>query len=124
MSVVLVVVGLFLGVASAAEQKLVLDGSSTVGPIAKALAEYYMAKHPGVKVAVSESDSGNGVKGLIDGACDIANMSRFVKENEFAAAFRAPVGKAVFFPVLDDWRKYSVDPEVRRLAKQLSRSRR
>jgi len=26
--------------------------------------------------------------------------------------------------VLDDWRKYSVDPEVRRLAKQLSRSRR
>jgi len=87
MSAVLVAMGLFLVSASADEQKVVLDGSSTVGPIAKALAKHYMAKHPDVKVTVNESGSGNGVKALIHGTCDIATMSRFMKEHEFSAAF-------------------------------------
>ena len=66
--------------------KLVLDGSTTVGPIAKAFAEYYMAKNPTVNVTVNESGSGNGAKSLINRACDIADMSRFMKEKEFKAA--------------------------------------
>jgi len=66
--------------------KLVMDGSTTVGPIAKAFAEYYMAKNPNVNVTVNESGSGNGAKSLINGVCDIANMSRFMKDKEFAAA--------------------------------------
>nr|MBC8453910.1 substrate-binding domain-containing protein [PVC group bacterium] len=71
--------------------KLVLDGSTTVGPIAKAFAEYYMTKNEGVNVTVNESGSGNGAKSLINGVCDIANMSRFMKGKEFQAA----VGKDV-----------------------------
>ena len=39
--------------------KIVLDGSTTVGPIAKAFAEYYMGKHPEVNITVSESGSGS-----------------------------------------------------------------
>jgi len=78
---------LFLGAVFAAEQKIVLDGSSTVGPIAKAFAEHYMAQHPDVNVTVSESGSGNGIKSLVNGACDIATTSRFLKEHEFSAAF-------------------------------------
>ena len=35
---------------------------------------------------VSESGSGNGAKSLINGVCDIADMSRFMKEKEFKAA--------------------------------------
>lgn len=66
--------------------KLVLDGSTTVGPIAKAFAEYYMAKHKDVNVTVNESGSGNGAKSLINSTCDIATMSRFMMEKEFAAA--------------------------------------
>jgi len=73
-------------VGSAAEETLVLDGSTTVGPIAKAFAEYYMARNKGVNITVSESGSGNGAKSLINGACDVANMSRFMKDKEFAAA--------------------------------------
>ena len=42
--------------------KIVVDGSTTVGPIAKAFAEYYMGKHPDVNITVSESGSGNGAK--------------------------------------------------------------
>lgn len=78
---------LVVGVAQAAQSgKLVMDGSTTVGPIAKAFAEYYMAKNKGVNVTVNESGSGNGAKSLINGVCDIANMSRFMKEKEFVAA--------------------------------------
>ncbi len=65
--------------------KIVCDGSTTVGPIAKAFADYFM-KQTGVNVTVGESGSGNGAKSLINGTCDIGNMSRFMKETEFKAA--------------------------------------
>ncbi|HRU06847.1 MAG TPA: phosphate ABC transporter substrate-binding protein [Candidatus Brocadiia bacterium] len=66
--------------------KVVMDGSTTVGPIAKAFAEAYMKACPEVNVTVGESGSGNGAKSLINNTCDIANMSRFMKDNEFEAA--------------------------------------
>jgi phosphate transport system substrate-binding protein len=72
--------------------KIVVDGSTTVGPIAKAFAEYYMSKNPGVNITVSESGSGNGAKSLINGTCDVATMSRFMKDEEFKAA----VAKGVY----------------------------
>ncbi|MDD4857306.1 MAG: phosphate ABC transporter substrate-binding protein [Candidatus Krumholzibacteria bacterium] len=72
--------------------KIIVDGSTTVGPIAKAFAEYYMSKNPGVNITVSESGSGNGAKSLINGTCDIADMSRFMKDEEFKAA----VEKGIF----------------------------
>ena len=65
---------------------VVVDGSTTVGPIAKAFAEYYMGKHSEVSITVSESGSGNGAKSLINGTCDVADMSRFMKNTEFEAA--------------------------------------
>ena len=67
-------------------KKIVVDGSTTVGPIAKAFAEYYMKAHPAVNITVSESGSGNGAKSLINGACDVADMSREAKDKEVAAA--------------------------------------
>ncbi|MBN1491911.1 MAG: phosphate ABC transporter substrate-binding protein [Phycisphaerae bacterium] len=77
----------FSGQTNAAKTtKIVIDGSTTVGPIAKAFAGYAMEKNPDVNITVSESGSGNGAKALINGACDIADMSRFMKPNEFEAA--------------------------------------
>ncbi len=64
---------------------IVMDGSTTVGPIAKSFAAYFTKKY-GVQVTVSESGSGNGAKSIINGACDIANMSRGMKDAEVAAA--------------------------------------
>jgi phosphate transport system substrate-binding protein len=77
-----------LGVSTgfAQESKIVLDGSTTVGPIAKAFAEYYMGKHPEVNITVSESGSGNGAKAIINGTADIGNLSRAMKEEELLAA--------------------------------------
>jgi phosphate transport system substrate-binding protein len=79
----------FLAVGAAAAQdsnQIVVDGSTTVGPIAKAFAEYYMQMNPGVNITVSESGSGNGAKALINGTCQVADMSRFMKDTEFSAA--------------------------------------
>jgi phosphate transport system substrate-binding protein len=65
--------------------KIVIDGSTTVGPIAKAFADHF-TKSTGVQVTVSESGSGNGAKSLINKTCDIATMSRAMKDNELSAA--------------------------------------
>jgi phosphate transport system substrate-binding protein len=91
MSVAAILAG-FLGFSAVSGQmgkdpnKIVVDGSTTVGPIAKAFAEYYMDQNPGVDISVSESGSGNGATSLINGACDVADMSRFMKDGEFKAA--------------------------------------
>jgi phosphate transport system substrate-binding protein len=87
----LVVGALLLGAGLGASAQMtpgviVVDGSTTVGPIAKAFAEYYMALHKDVNVTVSESGSGNGAKALMNGTCDVADMSRFMKPDEFKAA--------------------------------------
>jgi phosphate transport system substrate-binding protein len=74
--------------------KIVVDGSTTVGPIAKAFAEFYMKQNPGVNITVSESGSGNGAKSLVSSTCDVASMSRFMKDDEFKAAVERGV-----FPV-------------------------
>ncbi len=82
-----------------AQKNIVLDGSTTVGPIAKAFSDYYKEKS-GVGATISESGSGNGVKSLINGACDIANMSRFMKESEFKTCVEKgilPVAHVVAF---------------------------
>ncbi|NCD33928.1 MAG: PstS family phosphate ABC transporter substrate-binding protein [Spartobacteria bacterium] len=84
---------LILGLAAAAlltvqanaETKIVCEGSSTVGPLAKAFAEYFMKNNPDVSVSVSESGSGNGAKAIINGTCDVADMSRGMKAKEFKA---------------------------------------
>ncbi|MBU4286113.1 MAG: phosphate ABC transporter substrate-binding protein, partial [Verrucomicrobia bacterium] len=53
--------------------------------------EYYMGKHPDVNITVSESGSGNGAKSLINAACDVATMSRPMKNSEKDAAKSAGV---------------------------------
>jgi phosphate transport system substrate-binding protein len=87
-----VAAGMAAGLAAAGDaNKIVIDGSTTVGPIAKAFAEYFMGKYPAVTITVSESGSGNGAKSLINAACDIATMSRPMKDSEIEAARSAGV---------------------------------
>lgn len=65
---------------------IVVDGSTTVGPIAKAFAEYFRKENPQLRITVSESGSGNGATSLINSTCDVATMSRFMKSTEFKTA--------------------------------------
>jgi phosphate transport system substrate-binding protein len=73
-------------------ETLQLEGSTTVGPIADAFAEYFMSVTPGLTITVKKTGSGDGAAALLDGRCDIANMSRFMKEEEFKKA----VEKGIF----------------------------
>ena len=86
---------------AAADETIVMDGSTTVGPIAKAFAEYHMKRNPGVNVTVGESGSGNGAKSIINGTCQIGNMSRFMKPTEFKAAADAGVMPVAHVVALD-----------------------
>jgi len=77
--------------AGAGAAKLQIQGSTTVGPIADAFAEVFGAKYPKVGITVSKTGSGDGAAALVDGRCDIATMSRFMKAKEFKKA----VGKDI-----------------------------
>jgi len=71
---------------------VVINGSTTVLPIAQKIAEAYMKENPEVRISISGGGSGNGIKALIDGMTDIADSSRFIKDEEV----RQAVGKGVY----------------------------
>jgi phosphate transport system substrate-binding protein len=67
-------------------QKIVLEGSTTVLPIAQKAAEVFMNSNPGTEISVRGGGSGVGIASLIDGTCDIADSSRSIKEDELNKA--------------------------------------
>ena len=71
---------------AAEKQTLQIDGSSTVGPIADAFTEAFKSNYPVLEITVKKTGSGDGAAALVDGRCDIAIMSRFMKEKEFKKA--------------------------------------
>jgi phosphate transport system substrate-binding protein len=72
--------------------RIVVDGSTTVGPLAKAFRDYLREINKDMEISVSESGSGNGAKALLNGTCDVADMSRFMTDAEFKGA----IDKGVF----------------------------
>jgi phosphate transport system substrate-binding protein len=68
--------------ALAAKDELVINGSTTVLPVMQKAAENFMAANPDVSLAISGGGSGNGIKALTDGLCQIAMSSRDMKANE------------------------------------------
>jgi phosphate transport system substrate-binding protein len=67
-------------------EKLVIEGSTTVLPIAQRAAEVFMQNHPEADISVRGGGSGVGLASLIDGNCTIANASRSIKEKELDKA--------------------------------------
>ncbi|CAM3888982.1 PstS family phosphate ABC transporter substrate-binding protein [Geobacillus stearothermophilus] len=62
--------------------EVIMDGSSTVYPIAEAAAEEYMMEQPNVKVSVGASGTGGGFEKFTKGETDFSNASRPIKEEE------------------------------------------
>jgi len=73
---------LMVSISQAGEEQLVVQGSTTVLPIAQAAAEVFMQNNPEVNISVRGGGSGNGIAALIDGICDIADASRPMKVKE------------------------------------------
>ena len=77
---------LVTGADAAQKQTLQIEGSTTVGPIADAFAEAFKTRYPNLDITVKKTGSGDGAAALVDGRCDIAIMSRFMKEKEYKKA--------------------------------------
>jgi phosphate transport system substrate-binding protein len=76
-----------LGLAGQASAgKIVLEGSTTVLPIAQKAAEVFMDQNPAADLSVRGGGSGVGIASIIDGTCHIASASRAIKPSELEKA--------------------------------------
>lgn len=71
---------------AASKTEIVINGSTTVLPVMQKVSEDFMAANPSVEISLSGGGSGNGIKALNDGLCQIAMSSRDMKDNEKALA--------------------------------------
>lgn len=84
-SAVLIAASLLTGCSRESGTKVVIKGSTTVLPVTQKTAEEYRKLNK-VSITIEGSGSGNGIKALIDGTCDIANSSREMKPEELQSA--------------------------------------
>ncbi|HNX82668.1 MAG TPA: phosphate ABC transporter substrate-binding protein [Candidatus Omnitrophota bacterium] len=66
--------------------KIVVEGSTTVLPIAQKAAEAYMDKNSGAEISVRGGGSGVGIASLLAGTCNVADSSRPMKSDEYEKA--------------------------------------
>jgi phosphate transport system substrate-binding protein len=72
--------------------KIRVDGSSAVAPLTRALAVKFERQHPGVEIAVDQSDTTRGFKRLCTGGIDINGASRAIRPEEARACEAGGVG--------------------------------
>lgn len=65
--------------------EVIVNGSSTVAPLAGAAADLMRREHPDVQVSVAASGTGGGIAKFCAGEIDVANASRHIKDEEIAA---------------------------------------
>ena len=82
-------------------ENITINGSTTVLPIAQKIAEAYMKQNPDIKMSISGGGSGNGIKALIDSSTDIANSSRFIKDDEVKLAIEKNIYPVPFAVAYD-----------------------
>lgn len=71
---------------SGQSNSLQIKGSDTMVNLGQAWAEEYMKQHPDTSVAVTGGGSGTGITALLNNTCDIAEVSREMKDNEIKLA--------------------------------------
>jgi len=81
MAIAAVAVSMIAGNA-AEKKKVIIKGSTTVLPITMKGIDAFKSIKPEIGISVEGSGSGNGIKALLDGLCDIANSSREMKPEE------------------------------------------
>ncbi|RMD88899.1 MAG: phosphate ABC transporter substrate-binding protein, partial [Alphaproteobacteria bacterium] len=79
----LVFVGFMLrGNSEQPAQRLLVTGSSTLAPLAAAIAERYEATHPGLRIDVETGGSSRGITDVMRGDADIGMASRALAASE------------------------------------------
>ncbi len=65
---------------------LQIKGSDTMVNLTQAWAEEYVKTHPGISIAVTGGGSGTGITSMLNNTCDLAQVSREMKDGEIAMA--------------------------------------
>ena len=71
--------------------KLVLSGSSTVGPLVNEVGKRYEESHPGVRIDVQTGGSSRGIRDAKSGLADIGMSSRSLKDSEVEGRQQWPI---------------------------------
>ncbi len=71
--------------------EVVVDGSSTVGPLTSAAGELFGEEQSGVKVSVGTSGTGGGFEKFCVGETDVSDASRPIEDEEIAACKKGGV---------------------------------
>ncbi|MFQ3578602.1 MAG: PstS family phosphate ABC transporter substrate-binding protein [Bacteroidales bacterium] len=85
----------------AGNKKMVLEGSTTVLPIAQKTAEEFMKIKSGANISVRGGGSGVGIVSLIEGTCDVALASRAMRDSEMQKAISRGRDPKAFVVAMD-----------------------
>ncbi len=72
----------FMITGAATAATVTIQGSTTVLPVTQSAAEVYMDQNPEINITVRGGGSGNGIAAVVDGAVDIGQASRFIRDEE------------------------------------------
>jgi phosphate transport system substrate-binding protein len=93
------------------QQRITIDGSSSVFPVAEAVAEEFQKASKGqTRVTVGISGTGGGFKKFCRGETDISNASRPILDSEIAACREAGI-RYIELPVAYDALTVAVSPQ-------------
>jgi phosphate transport system substrate-binding protein len=88
---------------------ILVDGSSTVGPITLKVAEAFGHEHPEIEIPVGISGTGGGFKMFCAGETDISDASRPIKEEEVELCQKNGI-EYIELPVAFDGLAVTVNP--------------
>jgi phosphate transport system substrate-binding protein len=100
-TVLAVAIAFLLTAPAAWAGRLVINGSTTVLPIAQKCVEAFSKENPDIQISLSGGGSSNGIKALLDGSTDVANASRFIKDKEVKMAVEKGVYPVPFSVAYD-----------------------
>jgi len=99
----MLIVSLIMGnlLLAGGSEKIRMEGSTTVLPIAQMTAEEFMNINPDIKISVQGGGSGVGIAALMAGTCDIANASRAMKGAEIKTAIAKGIDPVAHLVAMD-----------------------
>ena len=101
---------LFTGCFGDYEDRIRIDGSSTLFPLSEAVAEDFRKAHPDIKVTVGVSGTSGGIRKFIRNEIDIADASRKMNSLEIEECVKNNIS-FIEIPVSNDGIVIAVNPE-------------
>ncbi|AKL98418.1 phosphate ABC transporter substrate-binding protein [Endomicrobium proavitum] len=84
-----------------AKDSVILEGSTTVLPLAQKTAELFMDNNPSIDISVRGGGSGVGINSLLSGRCNAANASRSIKESEIVKGAQKNIRPKAYVVAMD-----------------------